>query len=562
MYEHAVNAEGRQEQKEVERHEEISNPNGVWGANTGPGALLSNNGIGLEGMTTGFPSMDFARTGDFSQMMQFMPNGMQSTGMGSFPNMMSERSLKELSLKKITDAMPAVMPGMGMDQMAMSQGMYGGLGSQSMGMNGMNVGMGFNTGQGVFGGFNGQPAAWNAGQDKFNPNAYVGHSTGMGGDFGGNTGYGGYNMPQHQGNFNQIHHQYQNNDFQNGYNGQGFHNRGRGRGRGYHNAGRGRGGHNQVNAGNHSNYEPFHHQLPQPPAKPDSVHQQVMPAADKAHYISQHVVEDAEKAPIASIETDSEANEKLIKELEPGDMNDASDTNITAPLVDSLLEDRNVPKGEPLTATLTTDGLPKPGSGSRSKFLLLSEVAPTSGKPDQITPIETLISDDVEQLNPDIPNGTDAHAAEMPSPTQLIPPGPAVQYLGDSAQEYGSRGRVPGRAPFRGRSEHRGAMRGRGSSINSNLNIAPASPVPLAAPEKVIITLTPTEPKGLGVEGAPKAPKALREGLPNTGIRGGRGFSIIGRAANGPQTRVNGHARSRRWALKRDRFNLLIERLY
>ena len=153
-----------------------------------------------------------------------------------------------------------------MDQMVMSQGMYGGFGGQGMGMNGMNgmnIGMGYNAGQNAFGGFNGQPAAWNAGHDKFNQNAY-GHATGMGGEFGTNAGYGRYNMPQHQGNFNQMnHHQYQNNDFQSGYNGQGFQNRGRGRGRGYQNAGRGRGGYHQVNHGNQANYEPFHDQIPQ-----------------------------------------------------------------------------------------------------------------------------------------------------------------------------------------------------------------------------------------------------------------------------------------------------------
>ena len=63
------------------------------------------------------------------------------------------------------------MPGMGMDPMTFNAAMYGGYGGQGMGMNGMNMNMGFDAGQGAYGGFNGQPAAWNAGQAKFNQNS-------------------------------------------------------------------------------------------------------------------------------------------------------------------------------------------------------------------------------------------------------------------------------------------------------------------------------------------------------------------------------------------------------
>ena len=433
-----------------------------------------------------------------------------------------------------------------MDPMGMSQGMYGGLGSQGLGMNGMNVGMGFNTGQGVFGGFNGQPAAWTAGQDKFNPNGYVGQSTGMAGDFGGNAGYGGYNMPQHQGNFNQIHHQYQNNDFQNGYNGQGFHSRGRGRGRGYHHAGRGRGGHNQVNAGNQSNYEPFHHQLPQPLAKPDPVHQQATPGAEKVQDIPGHHLEDAGKAPGAGIDPHNQADEAMNKELEPGDIDDDANANSVIPVVDGSVHERSVPRGEPSTAVLTQDERPNPDSALKPESVLLPEPAAARAKQDQTAPIETYITDDVEGPNPEIiiPNRITAHSTTMPPPTQPISHGPAAQQSGDSAPAFESGGRGAGRGYFRGNSEHRGALRGRGSGLHSNLNIAPAAPAQVTAPEKA--SVTPAEPKGLGVEGAPKAPKALREGLPNTGIRGGRGFPIIGRAGSGSHARANGHARSRR----------------
>lgn len=89
---------GVQERKDIshletergQRQEERSNLSASWGINPGAGLLLNNNGIGLDGMSAGFPNMDFGGTGDFGQMMQFMPNGMQTNGMGAFPNMMSE----------------------------------------------------------------------------------------------------------------------------------------------------------------------------------------------------------------------------------------------------------------------------------------------------------------------------------------------------------------------------------------------------------------------------------------------------------------------------------------
>jgi hypothetical protein len=81
---------GHLEAERGQRHEDRSNPSASWGPNPGAGSLLNNNGIGLDGMNAGFPNMDFGGTGDFGQMMQFMPNGMQANGMGAFPNMMSE----------------------------------------------------------------------------------------------------------------------------------------------------------------------------------------------------------------------------------------------------------------------------------------------------------------------------------------------------------------------------------------------------------------------------------------------------------------------------------------
>lgn len=426
---------------------------------------------------------------------------------------------------------------MGMDPIAMSQGMYGGYGGQGMGMSGMNVGMGFNAGQSAFGGYNGQPtAAWNAGQDKFNQNTYGGHATGMGGDFGTNAGYGGYNMPQHQGNFNQMHHhQFQNNDFQNGYNGQGFHNRGRGRGRGYQNAGRGRGGPHQVTQGNQANYEPFHHQLPNQLAQQDPPHQRSSPDVQRGPEQPKQTVDNSQKAADAAPKVEQVADEQLAKELEPGDAQDTAEIDLKIPPIKQLpLEGDDVPPTEPSEAIATV------GEQHTPKQIALPE------KEKKPAAIETFISSDPKEPEiSQVSNSVGTPSAMMPPPTPTIPLGPAAHYSVEQTHEFGSRGRMVGRGLHRGASDYRGGLRGRGAGFNSSGISLPSSSAH-SIPSSDLPIIAPIEPKGLGVEGAPKAPKALREGLPNTSMRGGRGFAIIGRASNVTQARPNGHARSRR----------------
>lgn len=122
------------------------------------------------------------------------------------------------------------MPGMAMDPMAASQGMFGGYGMNMSGMNnGMNMDMSYDAGQGMYGGWDGsQNSMWNGGQDKFNPNAFA---NGLGPPYGGPSGFGGYNMSQMQ---QQQQQQFPNQEFQNGYYGPGF-------GRGNHHRGQNRG---------------------------------------------------------------------------------------------------------------------------------------------------------------------------------------------------------------------------------------------------------------------------------------------------------------------------------
>jgi len=415
------------------------------------------------------------------------------------------------------------MSGMGMDPMAMSQGMYGGFGGQGMGMNGMNMGMGFGVGQSAYGGFNGQAATWNGGQDKFNPNAFGGLASGMDGDFGANAGYGGYNMPPHQGNYGQMHQQqYQHNNFQNGFNGhQGYNQSGRGRGRGYGYTGRGRGGYGpamQGNQGKHEKtYEPFHHQLPSQLLPQDlSNQEQPNPGHGSGGKGNEPDTNQTESATI---------NQELHAGGE-GDGADVPTTNAKEPV-----------KAEGDVIVHTTAETP-----------VLDTDPAEDTKP---APIETVVSADREEPAT-FPTQLDDEMAI--SPMTLMPPpsapaaplGPAALYRGDGSQDFAGRGRAGGRGHFRGGPELRGGLRGRGGGFASNGTGPPSAVNGQSIPTADFPGVVPVEPKGLGVEGAPKAPKALREGLPNTGIRGGRGFSIVGRASVAAQGRVNGSRRSRR----------------
>ncbi|KAL8855979.1 MAG: hypothetical protein Q9178_007429 [Gyalolechia marmorata] len=484
---------------------------------------MNGGGMGFEGMNNGFPSMAFNNPGDFNAMMQFMPNN----AMGAFPNMMG-------------------MPGMGMDPMqAMSQGIFGGLGGQNMGMNGMNAGMGFPAGQGWNnGGFNGQPGAWMSGQDKFNQNAYGGgHANGMmGGDFGANAGYAGYNMPSHQGNFNQMnHHQFPNHDFQsNGYHGQGFHTRGRGgRGRGYGNAPRGRGGYNQVMNGNQTNHEPFHHQYPpQLDRRGNSFSQHPQHSQDP---LRQNETENADVDDFGRTKRPQEqaTDEQIARQMAPGDADDGS------PEVQATV----APAEEPAPTT-AKDGrpsdavdVPAPTTDSAQHNPPIAQDSRDQRlEKEKPTPIETFMSDVPPEAEPSAPGSAIASTTMMPPPSPAISQPPFSAASSEAPYEHGYRGRGGDRRLSRGSSDFRGVGRGRGAPYipngNTNHVISPfqPNPVPVTAP---------TEPKGVGVVGAPKGPKAMREGLPNTGIRGGRGFSIVGRASVAVHARTSGPARSR-----------------
>ena len=49
---------------------------------------MNGSGFGYDGMLGAFPNMAFNSPADYSQMMQYMQNAMQSNMTGTFPNMM------------------------------------------------------------------------------------------------------------------------------------------------------------------------------------------------------------------------------------------------------------------------------------------------------------------------------------------------------------------------------------------------------------------------------------------------------------------------------------------
>jgi len=80
--------------EQVQEHQESTQnkhpgPSEQWPPANGIGMGMNNNSFGFDG-ATGFANMGFNGAPDFSQMMQYMPNGMLNNGMGAFPNMMGK----------------------------------------------------------------------------------------------------------------------------------------------------------------------------------------------------------------------------------------------------------------------------------------------------------------------------------------------------------------------------------------------------------------------------------------------------------------------------------------
>ena len=394
---------------------------------------------------------------------------------------------------------------MAMDPMAMSQGIYNNFGGMGM-MNGMNMGMGFDAGQGAFGGgLNGQTqAAWNAGgQVNFNQNAFGGGSS-----LGANSGFGaGYNMPPHHGNFNPMHHQPQypqSRDFpQQGYHNQGFQ-RGRGRGRGgYPYAGRGRGNFQQANqAYNNANQTAYSQPTtPQGPVRRGS-----------PEYTPMNGEQAAEK----------KTEEPIRDEFAPGDAEDRAEEEASSEKVEAG-------KGEDASqekAVVQDEGSAGPEEGRQD--IIIEESS--QGEDVKPQPVQTLPSSDLsEPASHDVAHQSiNATPSVVPrSPSSSLPTGPANTMPNDTASSTSPNGRGTSRDLPSGPSAYRGGLHGKGFTRIPNGEASYA--ITPRAVEKP--SMPPPEPKGLGVVGAPTGPKALRQGLPNVGVKQDTGFSIVGRAS-------------------------------
>ena len=289
------------------------------------------------------------------------------------------------------------------------------------------------------------------------------------GNFG---GQGGYNISSHQGNFNQMNNQHypHHNDFQHGYGRHGFHNRGnRGRRGVYHGGGYMRNNYGHMHQGNQNGY-----------ANQGGF-------ANQGHHLDRQSETDQGYAanldePVVSEISNEAAEAQMLKELNPGGDDDDQDHE-AEPDTSKEIE---VTEGQ-----VTQE--PHPGEQSKP--------SESQNPNEESQVIEVAAAEHMTEKEPE----TDViESAPMPIQTfisdeprsnrNMPPPGPNVP-LGPAAQ-------------FQGRGLNRG-FPANGHTVQSSSSV---------------------DPKGLGVAGAPTGPRALREGLPNTGASGRKGFAMHGRA--------------------------------
>lgn len=371
----------------------------------------------------------------------------------------------------------------------MSQ-MFGGFDGSNMGMNmnAMNMGMGLN-GQNQFG------SPWMAGQDSYNNNSFGNGSFGN---------QGGYNM---SGNNNQMNDQsYANNDFQRGHGRQGFQNR-RGR-RGYYNGGYGRNNYNQSYQGNQRGY-----------ANHNGPTQNLYPHSQNEQLTNQNFESTTEGQPAQSSMTAAEAEAQMMKELAPGGQHDFDEELGRKPSVDedsknAWVDTENADSSispnskETLPTEATVEQDVKANDGSESivhdeqqdcgKMILPDESFATVEKSANTVPSETERQqqhseaqglEDLGEVADPTPRPIQTFISDEPRSRNVMPPpasttsvGPASQFPG-RVQSHSHGGRTP-------------------SDASQNTDIAVA------------------EPKAVGVVGAPTGPRALRQGLRNTGRSG------------------------------------------
>jgi hypothetical protein len=402
------------------------------------------------------------------------------------------------------------MQGMGMNAMNMPP-MAGGFGMQGMsgmdpnmmnmmgmmGMNGVNgmLGMGFNGG-----GFDG----WNNMQQ-------------MNGGFGASGFFpnGGFDQ-SHQGQYPQMsqHQQYPKNNFHNQNRFQGSQ---RGYGRGYHNQGNGQ-FHNQT---------PIQASGPPPGAPKGPKAAQIFQGnSDAFHHQLPHKVQSRRSSQAMSVERGQDPvdhntkvgeTEKSNTALQSGqdslDAQDPSDKeygtgpagNVDGELTKQTLDVDTGPLAQETALVAPTDHNEQPQlDDTQGPSAILKDGAPINGV------------DYSDNKPPVAPANNFQHNIHNQARDQAfqVAPGPNHAYLSRPA----FRGR--GSQDLRG-----GSFRGRGAPTWQYHGTHGPS-------QMEVKPLIPVEPLGTGVQGAPTGPKAMRDGLPNTGWSGrgrggGRGGVIV-----------------------------------
>ena len=229
-----------------------------------------------------------------------------------------------------------------------------------------------------------------------------------------------------------------------------------------------------------------------------------------------------------SKEAAQKPEERVRDEFAPGDAEDRAEEAAAAKPQDRDIQEEPHKDDEALKKPSTTeeDVLPGQADGKSS----------TAKEPTPPAPIQTFISDEPSEPKAQHVPATatiTASTSMPPPPSPSLHSGPSNEISASDSSFTSPRGHSAGRTYSRG-------GLGRGFTRIPNGETPRATPPNVA--EKPPAPLP--EPKGLGVIGAPTAPKALRQGLPNVGIKQDAGFSIVGRAS---ASRVNGEARVKRY---------------
>lgn len=221
-------------------------------------------------------------------------------------------------------------------------------------------------------------------------------------------------------------------------------------------------------------------------------------------------------------ESAEKTDEPIRDEFAPGDAEDRAEEEASAEKVEAG-------KGEDASqeeVVVQDEGSTGPEEGRQDTIIEAS----SQGEDVKPQPVQTLPSSDLsEPTSHDVANQSiNATPSVMPpSPSSSLPTGPANTMHNDTASLTSPNGRGTSRDLPSGPSAYRGGLHGKGFTRIPN-GEASYTMTPRAVEKP---SMPPPEPKGLGVVGAPTGPKALRQGLPNVGVKQDTGFSIVGRAS-------------------------------